>query len=513
MIGAIQDITERIRAVNEIEKLSLVASTTNNAVVITDKEGVIEWVNDSFVKLSGYSLDEAKGRKSNFLQGTETDVFTIRRISEKLAKDEFVSEEIINYSKSGQKYWVKLDVAPVFDNHGEVKNFISIQSDITELKEFENSITAIARELASLIDNANVPIFGIEKNGTINEWNRVAAELTGFEKMEVMGADWGRFISSTNQGVMKTMVSNALNGIPSANVELPVVTQLKKHLILLLSASPRRNSANEIVGIIFVGQNITELTDYRNNLERKVEDRTRELNAALNKEKELVQMKNQFVSIASHEFRTPLASISIASGFVKKYKAKLSAEEIDTKLSNIEKQVSHMTYLLDDILMIGKAEAGKLPVFKQQIDILSFFTNITREIEKTTGSTHTVKLQQQLETHTMVSDEKLLRNIIINLLTNAIKFSPEATHIDVSITSSSERLYIQVRDYGLGIPESDIKNLFEPFFRGGNVASIQGTGLGLSIIRKAADLLKGTITVKSEVGNGTEFQIEMPLQV
>jgi len=496
----------------EVEKLALVADKTNNAVIITDQEGFIEWVNDGFVFQCGYSLEEVKGKKPKFLQGPKTDSETVKRISEGLKKKSPVSEEIINYTKKGELYWSKLDITPVLDENDQLKNFVSIQTDITELKEYEKFFTSIARELANLIEQANVPVFGIDQGGFINEWNHITAELTGFSKMELTGTHWleSAFMSPMNTEKVSTIISQAWEGSSSANMEVEFITKTDQRLVLLLSATARRNAANETVGIIFVGQNITELIDYRTNLEQKVEDRTRELNASLNKEKELVKMKNQFISIASHEFRTPLTSISIASGFIKKYKEKISVAEIDKKLDNIEKQVTYMTYLLDDILMVGKAEAGKLQVNKTELDMYHFFKTISLEVEKATERTHFIKLSPQPTQCALVSDEKLLRNIFINLLTNAIKFSPQAREININITFQQQRFIIKVIDFGIGIPEADVKNLFEPFFRAGNASSIHGTGLGLSIIKRAVDLLSGCITIKSVLGKGTEVQVELP---
>jgi PAS domain S-box-containing protein len=497
----------------ELEKLALVASKTNNAVIITDPEGDIEWINDGFVRLCGYTHEEVKGKNPKFLQGPKTDPETIKRISEAIKKRTAVSEEIINYSKRGESYWAKLDIAPVLDENNCLKNFISIQTDITELKEYERFFTTIARELASLIEHANVPVFGIDQEGFITEWNHIAAELTGFSKMELTGTHWleAAFIAPLNIEKVSTIISEAGQGSSSINMEVEFITKSNQRLVLLLSATARRNAANETTGILFVGQNITELIDYRSNLEQKVEERTRELNTALNNEKEVVKMKNQFISIASHEFRTPLTSISIASGFIRKYKERLSAGDIDEKLNNIEKQVSHMTYLLDDILMVGRAEAGKLLVNKTELNIAHFFKTICLEVEKATERTHFIKLSLQLSRNTITSDEKLLRNIFINLLTNAIKFSPQSKEIQMIISSDENRFAVKVVDFGIGIPDADIKNLFEPFFRAGNASSIHGTGLGLSIIKRAVELLSGNMTIKSTLGNGTEVQVDLPL--
>jgi PAS domain S-box-containing protein len=511
-IGSLQDVSARVEAVEEIEKLSLVASRTKNAVMITDRDGHIEWVNQSFIMLTGYTADEIRGQKSNFLQGPETDPDTVARISEKLKNQEFISEEIINYTKSGNKIWVKLDISPVFEEDGSLKNFISIQTDITELKEFENSITSIARELSNLIENANVPIFGINNYGKINEWNGVAASLMEYSKFEALGKKWTSILQAPDSNeTFQHIITDVVAGGTAANIEFPLVTKSGRKQIILMSGSPRRNADNVITGAIFVGQNITELSEYRHNLERIVDERTRDLHVALEKEKEAVKLKNQFVSIASHEFRTPLTTINIAADFIRKYKAKLVPDAIDEKLFSIQKQVNNMTYLLDDILMIGKTEAGKMPVNLKPIEISPLIRNLCSEVEKAFKNSHVIHIEEKLAYREITSDEKLLRNIFLNLLTNAVKFSPGANSVLVQVFTVNEDLHLIVKDYGIGIPEEDLKNLFEPFRRGTNVESIQGTGLGMSIIKKAVELLNGKIGFKSSSETGTEITVILPI--
>lgn len=512
MIGAIQDITERVESTREIEKLSLVASKTNNAVTITDENGSVEWVNDSFTAITGYRLEEVRGKNMRLLQGPQTDPITVKRIGDRLKQGKTVSEELINYTRQGKKFWLKLDISPVFNVDKSVRNFISVHSDITKLKEYEDSISSIARELASLIENANVPIFGVSADGRINEWNKVTAELSGYPKHHAIGSMLStKLLDEPFRNEFEAVAEKLMQGIPMANLEFPIRTKDKRRLILLMSASPRRDAAGQITGGIFVAQNITELTEYRHNLEVKVTERTRELNEALSKERELVEMKSRFISIASHEFRTPLSTISIATDMVRKHHQKLSAQELDNKLAMIQKQVEHMAFMLEDILLIEKANAGKLKVQRKEIFLADFFANLCAEVEKSKGNSHQILIDQNLPVEKVDSDDKIWRSIFINLLTNAIKFSPDCQTVNVHITSTSSEIRVSVKDYGIGIPEDDRKNLFEPFFRGGNVSAIQGTGLGLSIIRKSLELLNGTIVVKSTPRKETEFIVTIPI--
>jgi PAS domain S-box-containing protein len=402
-----------------------------------------------------------------------------------------------------------MSISPVLDDVGALKHFIAILSDISSQKEYENQITNIARDLSSLIENASVPIFGIDRNGYINEWNRVATELTEYDRNDVLEKKWIDVLEADTHANVILTFRKVFNGVSIMNFELPFVSKNGKNLILLISISPRMDVNKNIHGAICVGQDITELFRYRQGLEKIVKERTRELNEALQKEKELVELKSRFVSIASHEFRTPLSTISLAAGMLRKHHSRLSPEELDNKLETVEKQVRHMTYLLDDILTLGKAEAGKILTNYSLIAIDQFFRQIAREVEENFG-THKIRIHSNCSIKQFNSDEKLMRNILTNLLTNAVKFSNFIKVVDLTISNTPESLIFSVSDKGIGISEEDMKNVFTAFHRGSNVGTIQGTGLGLSIVKKATDLLHGEIQVASKLGKGTAFTVTLP---
>ncbi|NOT76057.1 MAG: PAS domain S-box protein [Cyclobacteriaceae bacterium] len=513
MIGAIQDISENITASQEIEKLSLVASHTQNSVLITDPEGKLVWLNNAFTILSGYTLEEVVGKRpGSFLQGPETDPSTVARISRKLKRQEAFSEDIINYSKNGRKYWLRIDISPVFNDKKILTHFIAVQNDVSQQKEFENQLTNIARELTNLIQNANVPIFGVDRNGYINEWNRVATELSGYTKNEVLGKKWVNFLDLKVKSQVEEVLQKANGGEPTSNFELPFVNKEGKNQVLLISVTPRANVDKDINGIICVGQDVTEVFTYRAGLEKMVEERTRELHEALQKEKVLVEMKSKFVSIASHEFRTPLSTISFAAESIRNYFHQLSAAEIQRKLIKIEDQASHMTNLLEDILTIGKSEAGKIKVKRISLDLEEFINSLIEEVRSTSKDKREIVLHFSCENKKVNADDKLLRNVIVNLLTNAIKFSPASTEVTISVSDYRGNVLVEVTDRGMGIDPSELQSIFEPFQRASNANTVPGTGLGLSILKKAIELMDGSIQVASELNVGSTFKVEIPMR-
>jgi signal transduction histidine kinase len=257
-------------------------------------------------------------------------------------------------------------------------------------------------------------------------------------------------------------------------------------------------------------QDITEVVQYRQNLEAIIEERTHKLNDSVRKEKELVNLKSKFISIASHEFRTPLATIALSSNFLKRFSEKLQPQQIVEKAGAIEKQVQHMTALVEDVLFVGKSEEGKVKVDKK-ITPVTIFEKLVREALSSRNDTHALKLITQVKVKEFETDEKLLRNIVFNLVSNAVKFSPKAKNIYISLREEGKKLHLSVRDEGIGIPSEELKNLFASFTRASNAHSIEGTGLGLVIIKRAVELLNGSIDVRSEVGKGTEFIVLLPL--
>jgi PAS domain S-box-containing protein len=424
---------------------------------------------------------------------------------------ESISKEILHYSKNRNKYWLSFTITPVYDNKHKIQNFVSIQSDITAQKEYEAQITTIARELSGLIENSSVPIFGIDRNGYINEWNQVTSKLTQFSKNEVFEKKWiENFIESPYREPLTKILAKVLTGKAVNNFELPILTKDLRRKILLLSLSPRWDTDNQIKGAIIVAQNVTELIEYRGGLEKMVQERTNDLNEALQKERKLVELKAKFVSMASHEFRTPLTSISLSTDYILKNRNSVAAEDVEDKLKSINKQVDHMNYLLEDVLTISKNESGKVQVHNSIIIAETFFRNLTQEIYLGTNKSHQIRLSLGLSSGTFYSDARMIRIIIVNLLTNAIKFSPFSDFVELRIADAKKLLTISVIDEGMGIPEDDLENIFNSFQRGSNVESIQGTGLGLSIVRKTVELLNGSIQVKSKIRKGTTFTIFLP---
>ena len=264
-----------------------------------------------------------------------------------------------------------------------------------------------------------------------------------------------------------------------------------------------------------------QLKEYASHLEQQVAERTKSLNETvcalqkaqedmsllLEKEKELGQLKSRFVSMASHEFRTPLSTLQLSASLIDKYAAPLNSPQIGKHVAKIKNVIGNLTTILNDFLSLEKLEAGKVePVF-HTFDFVKLSEEITEEMQMVAKQNQSIIYQHTGIIHLVKLDQNLLKNCIINLIANAIKYSGEDTFIEFNTECNDHHFTITVKDNGIGIPEKDQKHLFEAFFRANNTGNIPGTGLGLNIIARYIDLMKGTIDFKSIVNKGTKFTI------
>jgi PAS domain S-box-containing protein len=633
-----QDIKELLTTVSEqknrLKRLSLVAQKTQNAVIVTDKDGYIEWVNNGFERITGYTLREVLSKKpGDILQGKDTDPNTIKYLRSQIMKGLPFNCEIINYHKNGEPYWVRINGQPLFDDQGTISQYFAIEEDISESKRLSMSVhTAVAR-LRTLISNLSdavlleneqrkieiinsrfCEIFKIPLSPELlvgtdcsqaaeqskhlfkNEDEFVARieEILSTRKLVVadqLELKDGRFFERDFIPIIENDIylghlwvysditerkkydstlrsqrqfyENILNKIPSdiavfdtehrylfvnpvgiKNAEIrewiigktdydycerrkrprsiaddrrklfnavleskelkvweeEVVRPDGKKEYYLRNMYPVLDDNNNVTMVIGYGLNITE----RKKAEKEIAD-------ALVQQQELNELKSRFVSMISHEFRTPLSTILSSTQLLERYWDTFTEEKRRKHFPKIETAVSRMTALLDDVLFIGRTDTNKLIFSPIPIDIYNFCTEVIEEVSMSGYGTDRVQFTFEGNSTDVVVDEKLLRHIIVNLLSNAHKYSPKTSSIVFSVVSHSEKIIFTITDYGIGIPPEDQERLFEVFHRATNVGNVQGTGLGLSIVKRSVDIHGGTISVNSTIGIGTTFIVTIPV--
>lgn len=254
---------------------------------------------------------------------------------------------------------------------------------------------------------------------------------------------------------------------------------------------------------------LEELVDERtNSLKEIVEalrDAKEEVSMSLEKEKELGQMKSRFVSMASHEFRTPLSSIQLSASLIQKYAEPFDSMPIQKHVNKVKNAVGNLTTILNDFLSLEKLEAGRVEVNPSTFDLVKLSEEVTEEMQMIAKQNQHIIYQHTGAKSLVHLDQNLLKNCMINLISNAIKYSGENTFIEFNTEVNEEGAKVIVKDNGIGIPEADQVYLFEPFFRAHNTGNIPGTGLGLNIVRRYASLMKGTLQFKSIINQETTF--------
>lgn len=388
--------------------------------------------------------------------------------------------------------------------------------------------------LAAVIQNAIDGIITISDRGIVETINPSACNLFGYTPGEVIGHNISMLMPPPDReqhdGYLQRYQHTGVPHIIGIGRE---VTGLRKDGIKF----PFRLGVSEVQ---FSGRKIytgfihdlsrqkeaeEQLKEYAAHLEELVEVRTQslketvrelheakeEVSLSLEKEKELGQLKSRFVSMASHEFRTPLSAVQLSASLIEKYAEPFENANIRKHVAKIKNAVSNLTTILNDFLSLEKLEAGKVEPAFSSFDLVKLGEDVTEEMQMVAKQNQNI-IYQHTGVNSMVNlDQNLLKNCIFNLIGNAIKYSGENTFIEFNTEINAHNCIITIQDNGIGIPENDQKHLFEAFFRAHNIGNIPGTGLGLNIVARYTMLMNGKIDFKSNVNQGTLFTLFFPI--
>lgn len=280
------------------------------------------------------------------------------------------------------------------------------------------------------------------------------------------------------------------------------VTLKRKVEMELILKNQEINQLNETLE-----EEVKARTQALQNTLEKLEANTLELENALQKEKELGDLKTRFVSMASHEFRTPLTSILSSATLLEKYPKAEEQEKREQHIRRIKASVNHLTMILEEFLSVGKLESGHVEIHASTIELEPLFLDIKSDLVPYKKNNQRILLDFN-GPETWVTDESILRKILLNALSNALKFSNDS--VDLIVKEENSVLKIIIRDKGIGISDDDKKHLFERFFRGSNATVIPGTGLGLHLIDRYLELVNGQLKLESELNQGTQITLEIP---
>ncbi|MEL6813668.1 MAG: ATP-binding protein [Cyanobacteria bacterium J06598_3] len=362
------------------------------------------------------------------------------------------------------------------------------------LKQEEKALLASYATNRALLNAIPDPMFRIDRTGNFVNFKTPKHHTLPFDPERCLHRHLSEILPPTAVGLMEHSIQQALSTEDIQILEF----QFKGREVCLDFEARIAVSAPDEVMVIF--RDITE---------RKKSEA--DIRNALESERELNEMKTRFVSMTSHEFRTPLTTILSSAELLEHYSDRWDQDKQLKYLSKIQVAAQHMTELLNDVLLINQMEAGKVAFNPQPLVVNSFCKEIIEEIQITT-TVHQLVLRSQLSDVPLLLDSKLLRHIFTNLLSNAINYSPNGGDIEIALTQQDNNISLLVKDSGIGIPEEARESLFESFVRGSNVGNISGTGLGLAIVKRFVDLYQGRIECESQVGVGTTFIVQLPVQ-
>jgi PAS domain S-box-containing protein len=368
------------------------------------------------------------------------------------------------------------------------------------IAERTDSLRRIKEHVEAILDNSADAILLARSDGVIRQTNHAFNALFGCYVDEMFGHSLNELFAPDQAQQLATALEAAAASKVPQRLELVARRNNGSTFDADLAVAPLNEPEREQAVVVCSLRDITE----RKRLEV-------DLRTALQKERQLNELKARFSSMVSHEFRNPLSVIQSLTSIMKKYRGRLSEDKQMEYLDQIRSQVSHLVSLLDDVLAISRAEAIKEEFAPVPSDLQALCRALVEEMRLNTPPTHQLAFSNDAHLPIFPFDPALMRRIITNLLSNAIKYSPEGGTVSLELCSEDGRALIRVRDQGIGIPKDDLPHLFETFHRASNVGAISGTGLGLAIVKQAVDQHGGSVMVESSEGAGTTFTVCLPL--
>lgn len=501
-------------------------------IILSNSQGVIVKANTFACKLFGYQETELEGQKIEILVPDSIKKRHIKHRNhyhDKPTRREMgAGLNLYAKRKDGSTFPVAISLGHTLV--GGKQLVISYVNNITEQREFEAKIRQEKETAQTYLDIAGSMVIVVDQEANIQLLNQKGEELLGIKEEVVTGLNWfDNFLPEEEQANIRNIFNSlmAKQGENVAYYENFILNKKGEKRLIWFHNRVLMDKLGEAIGIIISGVDITEqrqaeqllkesqlkLENYAAALESKVKERTMKLEesqqklmTALSKEKELGELKSRFVTMASHEFRTPLSMILSSAELIEMYLEKKKYDKFKRNVNRIKSSVRNLTTILNDFLSIEKLETGKISVQKTTVSLVSFLDELQEEIQPILKKNQRFLIEAETS-ETIKTDPTLLKNILLNLISNAIKYSPNSESVQLKISKEDHSIRFAVIDQGVGIPELEKSHMFTRFFRASNVENIQGTGLGLTIVKRYLDLLGGHIDFESKEGVGSTFYI------
>lgn len=491
-------------ALKESEALyRLLAENISDLIVRSTRAGECLYVSPSVETLLGYTPEEFIGQQKVSLIHPDDQVIIGTAYTSALERQDLIlPHQYRAKHKDGHYIWLETVGKPIFNEASrEIYGVITSSRDITLRRQSEEALRTSEEKYRFLVETMRGGIVLFDAELRVTFVNDRLCELLGYTREQAIGQPFVHFVDAAVIPLVMAQHEHRLRG-ESSSYELLLRHKDGRQIPLLLSGSPLFDKQGNYNGSIVVTTDIS--------LQKQAEETLR---LALAKEKELGDLKTRFVSMASHEFRTPLATILALVETLHVYRKKLSEEQIEQRFDKIKSQVEHLKNIMEDVLMLSRMQARRVEFNPVRLDLNGLCRSILDEFQSQSAVEHRLEYTVSGGCDELLLDHKLMRQAISNLLSNAIKYSPKGTVVCLDLAYTDAAVTLKVSDEGIGIPQADLPHLFEPFHRAANVGTISGTGLGLVITREAVELHGGTIAVESQQGVGTTFLLRIPCTI
>ncbi|MFT4832407.1 MAG: PAS domain S-box-containing protein [Psychroserpens sp.] len=490
--------------------------------LLLDKKAVITNINITACNLLGLDRSALKGKHLSAFMSSGQSTILLLKLNEALKNGHLPSFElkIRRWNQGTFTALLQGSITTSSDNENPIYR-LTLQ-DITEEKEAEKlqqqheALQKEKEKIQRYLDLAPVVFLLVDTEHNVQMINQKGCELLGLPRLDILGKNWFEYFIITPEKQLKSTNKNRFqdnNLLLKPYFESEVKCKDGETRLMGWTNIALLENNGDQIGTLTSGEDITERKETEANKERytkelkgMVEKRTQELMDALISEKQINEMKSSFVSIASHELRTPITIVLSSIILIEKYGASGEFEKQQKHIERIKSSITHFTSILDDFLSLDKLEQGVIRVKKENFDLPDMISKTIGELEGILKEDQKI-IHNHMGPKEFSQDKKIFRNILINLLSNAIKYSKKDIELTTSIHKNT--LFLEVKDYGIGIPEEHREFLFKRFFRAKNAEDYPGTGLGLSIVERYLDLLEGSIEFTSQENLGSTFKIKL----
>lgn len=545
------DVTEKKRAEIKIaeseEKYRLLFDTMIQGVVYQDKTGKIISANSAAQKILGYTLEEligASSADSNWDAITENQtefpgqehpaivaLQTGKEVKDVLMGVYNPKEKIIR--------WINVNAVPQFNKgennpYGVFTTFDDISDKIEAIQAQKLSEARYYRLFNEMLNGFTIQQLIKNEDGEIVDYkflsvNPSFCKMTGLAKdiegktiKEIdsgLDLNWIQFYPNITEKTRTLDIERYFEGLKKWFHITGYKVGEERFATIFEDITDRKIAEKTLQNYSLhlekmVDERTTSLTKTNAKLEveiRRQKEVEEKVQVALHKEKELSELKSNFISLATHEFKTPLTTIRIFSDLIKMDAADFANDEVKEYIQNIHSAVDYMLELIDDVLVISRNDTGRSAFNPVRTNLHALCQVIFKNTVLNCTAMHQFDFSYKLDKDIYSIDEKLMKQIVTNLLSNSIKYSPKGGKVEFNVYREDSNMILSIKDEGLGVNEKDKKNIFEPFFRSKSAARISGTGLGLSIVKRSVDLHGGTITLESELNKGSKFTVSIPI--